>query len=147
MGLVVGASVGSVVVPSVGAVVGSSVGACVASVVASAVASVPSVAVSVVASVPSVVAWLGELGLVFCVLSLPQAHRLSNITSTNTKDNAFFIVVPFLSIKIKKCVAPNGTTHRKTQLHLLPHKLPLSLQKVCENEHAFFTKMKMHTIL
>ena len=72
--MVVGVSVGLVVGDSVGIVVGS--------------------------SVFSVVTWLGVvLGSVFCVLFLPQAHKLSITTSTRSKDNAFFIVVPFLSVK------------------------------------------------
>ena len=89
VGLVVGVSAGAVVGPSVGVMVGPSVGACV-----------PSVVPSVVCCVLSVVAWLGVLlGLVFCVSFLPQAHRLSSITSTRSKDDAFFIVVPCLSIR------------------------------------------------
>ena len=102
VGVSVGACVGGVVGSSVGAVVGSSVGGVVGSSVGACVPSVPSVGFSVlpvVFSVPLVVDGLESLGSVAWLSPLLQAHRLSNMTKAKSIASAFFIVVPFLSIK------------------------------------------------
>ena len=74
----------------------------------------------------------------------PQAHRDRHSTSAKSRDIVFFICVPSFC-KFKKCVAPNGTTHRKTHSPIVATQ-SFDDPKGCQIRGCVFTKVKTHPL-